>query len=55
MLGIGTALVLVIAFFLVMNISLALGKGERIPPVVAAWLPNILFAGIGTYLFRRHR
>ena len=55
MLGIGTALVLVVAFFLVMNISLALGKGERIPPVVAAWLPNILFAGIGTYLFRRHR
>ena len=55
LLGVGTALVLVVAFFLVMNIALALGKGERIPPVMAAWLPDALFAGIGAVLMRRNR
>lgn len=55
LLGIGTALGLVVAFFLLMNIALALGKGERIPPAVAAWLPNAIFAGIGAVLLWRNR
>ena len=55
LLGVGTALGLVVVFFLVMNIALALGKGERIPPIVAAWLPNALFAGIGAVLLWRNR
>jgi lipopolysaccharide export system permease protein len=32
------------------NLMLALGKGDRLPAVVAAWLPNALFAAIGLYL-----
>jgi lipopolysaccharide export system permease protein len=55
LLGVGTALVLVVAFFLIMNIALALGKGDRIPAVVAAWLPNAIFAGIGAVLLWRKR
>jgi len=55
LLGVGTALGLVVAFFLVMNIALALGKGGRIPPVVAAWLPNAVFAGVGAVLLWRNR
>ena len=55
LLGVGTALVLVVAFFLLMNIALALGKGERIPPAAAAWLPNAIFAGVGAVLLWRSR
>ena len=55
LLGVGTALGLVVAFFILMNIALAFGKGERIPPVVAAWLPNAIFAGIGAVLLWRKR
>jgi len=55
LLGVGTGLGLVVTFFLLMNIALALGKGERIPPVVAAWLPNAVFAGVGAVLLWRNR
>lgn len=33
----------------VMAISLALGKGGTLPPVVAAWLTNVVFIIIGAY------
>jgi lipopolysaccharide export LptBFGC system permease protein LptF len=29
---------------------LALGKGNHVPPIVAAWTPNALLVGIGTFL-----
>jgi lipopolysaccharide export LptBFGC system permease protein LptF len=29
---------------------LALGEGDRISPLLAAWTPNVLFAIIGFYL-----
>jgi lipopolysaccharide export system permease protein len=32
------------------NLFLALGKGARVPPVVAAWAPNAFFAVIGLLL-----
>ncbi len=37
----------------VMAVSLALGKGGTFPPVVAAWLSNVLFAAIGIYFIYR--
>jgi lipopolysaccharide export system permease protein len=55
LLGVGTALVLVVAFYFLNNITLALGSGGRIPPVVAAWLTNVIFAGVGLVLLIRAR
>lgn len=55
MMGVGMALLLVIAFFIVMRLSLQLGHGGRVPPVVAAWLPNISFGAIGAVLLWRAR
>jgi lipopolysaccharide export system permease protein len=37
-------------FLFCMFFFLALGKGNHVPPVVAAWTPNALLAGIGTFL-----
>ncbi len=53
MMGVATALGLVIAFYFLTHITLAFGKGERIPPAVAAWLTNTVFAAVGTVLFWR--
>ena len=33
----------------------AFGEGGRIPPVVAAWLTNTIFAGVGLVLLVRAR
>ena len=55
LLGIGTALVLVVAFYFLNNITLALGVGGRIPPVAAAWMTNTIFAGVGLVLLLRAR
>ena len=55
LLGVGTALTLVVAFYFLNNITGAFGEGGRIPPVVAAWLTNTIFAGVGLVLLVRAR
>ena len=55
LLSVGTALVLVVAFYFLNNITLALGEGGRIPPVAAAWMTNAVFAGVGLVLLARLR
>ena len=55
LLGVGTALVLVIAFYFLNNITLALGAGGRIPAVAAAWLTNAIFTIVGLVLLARAR
>ena len=55
LLGVGVALLLVVAFYFLTHISLALGKGERVPPALAAWLTNAVFASVGAVLLARSR
>jgi lipopolysaccharide export system permease protein len=47
--GIGVSLGVVLAYYWVASISLALGKGGFLPPFFAAWFSNFLFAGMGIY------
>ena len=47
------AVVLSALMILFSNISLALGEAGTLRPVIAAWLPNVAFAFLGLYLFRR--
>lgn len=51
--GVFLAVALSAMMLLVSSISLALGEAGILRPVLAAWLPNISFALIGFYLFRR--
>jgi len=53
MMGVATALALVVAFYFLNYITLALGKGERIPPPLAAWLTNGIFGLVGAMLLVR--
>ncbi|HUI06518.1 MAG TPA: LptF/LptG family permease [Verrucomicrobiae bacterium] len=55
LLSVGTALVLVVAFYFLNNITLALGEGGRIPAAAAAWMTNAVFAGVGLVLLARAR
>ncbi len=32
------------------HLFLALGEGDRVSPMTAAWTPNLIFFGIGLYL-----
>jgi LPS export ABC transporter permease LptG len=55
MLSVGVALLLVVAFYFMKSIALAMGEGNRISPVLAAWLTNAIFAMVGAVLFARVR
>jgi len=55
MLGVGMALLLVVAFYFMTNITIALGKGERVSPMFAAWLTNVVFGVVGAVLLARAR
>jgi lipopolysaccharide export system permease protein len=48
--SVASAMVLVFAMNFLTHLFLALGEGDRISPLVAAWTPNLVFAGIGVYL-----
>ncbi|HYS06355.1 MAG TPA: LptF/LptG family permease [Candidatus Dormibacteraeota bacterium] len=51
--GIGIAVCLVAVFLIVFSTTNALGGIGLMPPFLAAWAPNVLFAGSGVYLLLR--
>ncbi|MBG7608797.1 MAG: LptF/LptG family permease [Verrucomicrobia bacterium] len=51
--GVFLAVVLSVLMLFVSSITLALGEAATIPPLLAAWLPNIVFTLIGFHLFHR--
>lgn len=48
--GVAVAIGLFFSMVFISSLAIALGKGGRIPPVVAAWGPILLFFGIGLIL-----
>ena len=50
--SVAMAIGLVFTFNFLTHLFLALGEGDRISPVTAAWAPNIFFFLIGLYLLR---
>lgn len=51
--GVGIAIALVALFLLVFSATTALGGIGLMPPFLAAWAPNLLFAGSGIYMLLR--
>jgi len=49
--GIGVAIAIAVSYWMVHSVSLALAQADLLPPVLAAWIANIVFAGLGTALF----
>src|SRR5688572_10146962 len=48
--GIGVGIVLAITYWTVISAFAAFGSGGALPPLLAAWAPNLLFASGAAYL-----
>lgn len=48
--GIGLGIVLAIAYWVMQSLFAAIGSAGLLPPPLAAWAPNILFAAVAAYL-----
>ena len=51
--GFGLSVLIVFAYYVVMSMGRALGESGNIPPILAAWLPNIIFLSCGGFLTAR--
>ena len=50
--SVAAAIALVFSMNFLTHLFLALGEGDRVSPVTAAWTPNLIFFAIGLYLLR---
>jgi LPS export ABC transporter permease LptF/LPS export ABC transporter permease LptG len=50
MYGVGIGIALAITYIVAMSIAGALGAGGALPPLLAAWAPNILFGAAAMYM-----
>ena len=48
--GIGVAIVISVGYWMVHSIALAFARADLLPPALAAWTANIIFAGLGAAL-----
>jgi LPS export ABC transporter permease LptG len=48
--GIGLGIVLALSYWLVMSVFIAVGKAGLLPPILAAWTPNIIVSASAIYL-----
>lgn len=53
--GVAGSIFICFGFIVVQNFGLALGSGGKVPAWLAAWLPNLIFAGTGLALIWRTR
>ena len=54
-LGVAGSIFICFGFFILQQVSLALGQGGQLPGWLAAWLPNLLFAVAGITMMTRVR
>lgn len=53
--GVAGSIFICFTFFVLQSVSLAFGSGGYLPAWLAAWLPNLIFAGTGLFLMARVR
>jgi lipopolysaccharide export system permease protein len=53
LIGIGMSIAIGLLYYAFIAISLAFGKAGLLPPVVAAWLGNVVFAFLGVRLVNK--
>ncbi len=45
------SILILLAYYISVSVSEILAMGRTIPPLLAGWTPNLLFSGLGVYLF----
>lgn len=53
--GVASSIFLAFGFFALQRVTMALGVGGHMPPVIAGWGPNVFFAAWGFFLISRVR
>ncbi|GAC1514892.1 MAG: LPS export ABC transporter permease LptG [Gemmatimonadaceae bacterium] len=53
--GVGISLATTVTFLMLIQLTKAVGGKGLIPPELAAWVPSILFLGVGVYMLTRVR
>lgn len=51
--GMGLALLIVMVYYVLLSVCQKMGAGGVLPPMLAAWAPNLLIAGMGLVLMQR--
>lgn len=53
--GVAGSIFVAFTYFVLQQVGLALGTGGHLPPWLAAWAPNLAFAGLGIAMIQRFR
>ena len=53
--GVAGSIFICFAYFVLLQLGLALGTGGMLPAALAAWFPNLIFGGAGLWLTARAR
>lgn len=53
MLNVGVCILFIFVYWIFYSSALTLGSHGQIPPIMAAWAPNLAMLGLATYFFRR--
>ena len=51
--SVGIILIMAMVYWIILSLSISLGYGKTLPPILSAWLPNGLFIGVGLTLIRK--
>jgi lipopolysaccharide export system permease protein len=51
--GFGVSIIIIFVYYVIMSFSVAMGKAGMLPPLLAAWIQNIVFAVAGVFLVLR--
>ena len=53
--GVAASIFICFGYFVASRLGLALGTAGHLPPLLAGWLPNLIFAATGVWLTQRIR
>ena len=51
--GLGISLAIIIVYYLLYSVGMALGLSKLVPPLLAAWFPNIISGIVGGVTLRK--
>ncbi len=51
--GLGLGLVFFLLYYLLLSAGSVFGESGRLPPIAAVWMPNLVMAAVGVFLFVR--
>ena len=53
--GIGVGIMVIFLYYIGMKFGQSLGYNKILPPILSVWMINIIFLGIGAWLYARIR